>query len=137
MDDTFGLTKINAALFLDCSGSCIASAKYFTEAYRSMPKKRFNIKTFTFDTQVYEINLDKQIPQLGGGTDFRPIQSKLNELESSGYIPDVVLVYTDGFGEHGHYLTPKKWHWFMLGSECNHNVPTGCHVYNIDDFFKK
>ena len=86
---------------------------------------------------MYEINLDKQIPQLGGGTDFRPIQSKLNELESSGYIPDVVLVYTDGFGEHGHYLTPKKWHWFMLGSECNHNVPTGCHVYNIDDFFKK
>lgn len=138
IDDEFGLVKVNAALFLDCSGSCIGDAKYFTEAYRSMPKKRFNIKTFTFDTEVHEIDLDKQIPQLGGGTDFRPIQTKLDELATSGYIPDVVLVYTDGQGPHGDYKSPRKWHWFMSesGADCT-SVPPGCHVYNICDFFKK
>jgi predicted metal-dependent peptidase len=139
--EDFSPNRINIALFMDISGSCANYIDYFLRACRSIPKKRFTMNTYVFDTSVYKIDIDNYKPKVGGGTSFHVIQSEVEKLTSSGKKIDKIFVITDGGATHSDkYLNITNWHWFLVEETSKYNrdkIPHECKIHDLSDYFSR
>jgi hypothetical protein len=129
------LGKINVWFFQDTSGSCAHLAKRFFKAAASLPKERFNVKLFCFDTRVYPTTLESGKLYGFGGTYFHILETYIEHqmiLRETKY-PEAVFVVTDGYGDPIYPSYPKRWYWF-LSSRFRSYIPSGCNIFNLRDF---
>ena len=130
--------KIDVFFYQDASGSCIHLVERFFRAALSLPKDRFNVKGFSFDTQVH--NVDFKNPEIrgGGGTAFDILESHIQHEVKTGNIskyPDAVFVVTDGMGNDINPEKPEKWYWFLAGRwTSKNNIPNNSEIFDLDDF---
>lgn len=127
--------KINLFFFQDVSGSCIHLVDRFFKAASSIPKERFNIRTFIFDTNVLEIDLKDKKIHIGGGTSFSVIEQYIQFIIKKEKIkyPSAVFVITDGYGNMVKPEKPENWYWFLNTTYKNY-IPKESKVYNLKDF---
>jgi predicted metal-dependent peptidase len=118
VDDDFCISKLNAWIFLDVSGSCIHLKDRFFMAYDTISPKRFNKRMFIFADRVAEIK-QKEISgqdchRVGEGTNFMAVEKFVrNEVNNEKSKPDIIMVITDGDSIHPeNYVLVEKWHWF-------------------------
>jgi hypothetical protein len=130
--------KVDVWMMLDTSGSCIDLAPRFWKAANSLPKEKFNVHYYCFDTQVYKLkDADINAGKLYGfgGTCFISIENfiqKSIKKEGKKY-PAAVFVLTDGYGTNVKPQNPKKWYWFL--SEDNKScIPKESHTFLLKDF---
>ena len=126
--------KTNVFFFLDTSGSCIHLAERFFTAANSLPKEKFEIKLFCFDTSVKEVDIKSQKVYGGGGTSFNIIEREIQKikLETKKY-PSSVFIITDGYGDRVKPEFPNRWHWFLSDDYLKY-IPNGSHRYMLSDF---
>lgn len=109
-------TRIQVYFFLDTSGSCWGLKDRFFTAAESLPKERFDIRLFCFDTMIKETTLASKKVYGGGGTAFdiieAYIQKEVKEHPEVGY-PKAVFIITDGYGNTVKPEKPEKWYWFL------------------------
>lgn len=127
--------KNNLFFFQDVSGSCVHLIDRFFKAANSIPKERFNIRIFTFDTDVSEIDIKNPKIKIGGGTSFSIIEQYIQFIIKQEKIkyPDAVFIITDGYGNVVKPEKPQNWHWF-LSSNYKKFIPNNSNSYNLKDF---
>jgi predicted metal-dependent peptidase len=126
--------KVNVYFFLDTSGSCINLAKRFFLAANSLPKEKFNIRLFCFDTRVEETDLKSGKVYGGGGTYFDIIEERIQqEKKENKKYPAAVFIITDGAGNNVTPEFPNRWHWF-LSEDNKRYIPKQSFVYDLSDF---
>jgi hypothetical protein len=127
--------KLTVVFFLDTSGSCAHLAERFFKAAKSLPKHRFEVKLFCFDTKVYETTLESQTVYGFGGTSFSILETKAVELCGGDYskYPKAVFVITDGWGDEIHPKFPKNWYWFLSENHRRY-IPFDCNIYELKDY---
>jgi predicted metal-dependent peptidase len=125
--------KINIHFFLDTSGSCINLAERFFTAANSLPKEKFNIRLFCFDTKVVETNLQSQKIYGGGGTCFKIIEDFIQSEKNNNKYPAAIFVITDGIGSKVEPEHPNRWHWFLTERNIKY-IPKKSFFYNLEDF---
>ena len=108
-------TKVRIWLFIDASGSCSGMVPRFVKAYKTIPKKMFEVRAFSFDTQAQELDVVNNRLYGGGGTAFSCIESEIRRIMKSEDVeyPQVVAVFTDGDGNFVSPKHPERWHWFL------------------------
>ena len=127
--------KIDVWLFLDNSGSCTHLRNRFFSAACAIPVKHFNVRAFSFDDRVYEIDLNKKEIRGGGGTSFTIIERKIQEIrskENCAY-PDQVFVITDGYGNKVYPEKPERWQW-LLSVDARYCIPVESKIHKLDDY---
>ena len=104
--------KIDVWFFQDTSGSCEHLAPRFFKAAKSLPKTKFKVRMFCFDTSVYETSLESGKLYGFGGTSFSCIEEKIQEIikKDKCKYPSAVFIITDGYGNNVSPQYPKKWH---------------------------
>ncbi len=128
--------RIQVWFFQDTSGSCSGYQQRFFDAAKSLPKDRFDVRMFCFDTKVYETSLESGKLYGYGGTRFDIIEEVIQgtiKKEKAGY-PKAVFVITDGWGNSVNPEKPKNWYWFLTPRHSDHLVPSGSHTFNLKDF---
>lgn len=128
--------KINVWFYQDTSGSCVHLAPRFLKAARSIPKDRFNIRAFCFDTSIYEIDLKKDTLYGFGGTYFHIIENHIQQeikAEKIKNYPDAVFIITDGYGDRVYPEIPKRWFWF-LSVDYKRCIPKESNIFMLDQF---
>lgn len=126
--------KINVYFFLDTSGSCIGLAERFFTAANSLPKEKFDVRLFCFDTKVEEIDLNARKIYGGGGTSFDIIEKTIqSEKQKTKKYPSAVFIITDGQGNKVNPEHPNRWHWF-LSENYRKCIPNNSYVYDLCDF---
>lgn len=118
---------------IDASGSINPDQlSLFVDVVRNSPK-RFKIEAVTFDTQCYPIDIMKEDPTGGGGTDFQCIenyiQSKLKRK------PKAIFVLTDGHGSYVAPKTPSSWCWLLTENSTDVYCNNMRH-HQLSDFLK-
>lgn len=113
-------SKLDVYFFLDTSGSCWHLKDRFFSIAKTLPKSRFNLKLFCFDTQVIPTDLASCTAYGSGGTCFVAIENYIQqELQSAkvakkkAKYPEAVWVMTDGYGTKVNPQFPKKWFWLI------------------------
>lgn len=126
--------KINVFFFLDTSGSCVHYAERFFTAANSLPKDKFDIRLFCFDTSVVETNIKSRNVYGGGGTIFSIMEDKIQQekLKTKKY-PKAVFVITDGYGSQINPEFPDRWHWFLTENYAR-LVPKKSYKYDLREF---
>lgn len=107
--------KLITALFFDVSGSCMSYFNVFNSVREAFAKeeKLFDIRTFAFDTSVFEVEPGKKLA-VGGGTSFDIIERKCQDIVTEdGRYPDCVVVITDGAGNRVAPQYPGRWVWLL------------------------
>ena len=66
--------------FLDASGSCLNYSKRFFKLLKSIPEDKFKISAYSFDTNVYEIDLNGDKIKGSGGTSFQVINNEVENI---------------------------------------------------------
>jgi predicted metal-dependent peptidase len=128
--------KIDVFFFLDTSGSCYHLKDRFFKAARSLDPKRFNVRLFSFDTRVEEVNIKTGRVYGGGGTSFSIIENKIQEIikrEKKKY-PHSVWIISDGYGNTVRPQKPEKWHWFLTPSSTSGYIPKQSNIYKLSNF---
>jgi hypothetical protein len=127
--------KLDVFFFLDTSGSCIHLKNRFFSAARSLNPKKFNIRMFCFDDKVEEIDIKSNKVYGGGGTCFRIIENKIQQIVKSEKIkyPHAVWVITDGYGTPVNPEKPDKWFWFLSANYRN-LIPKKSKVFMLSDY---
>lgn len=135
-DIVMNKAKIDVVFFLDASGSCYNMADRFFKAAASVPRHIFNIHLCSFDTRVYELDINSPKMMGGGGTSFSImedfIQAKIKSGEMRRY-PDAVFVITDGYGDKVNPEKPTKWFWLMTEKHYS-CIPNSSHKYMLSEF---
>jgi predicted metal-dependent peptidase len=145
--------KVSIWLFLDVSGSCIGFKDRFIDIYETIPKKKFKVRLFSFDTNCKEVDTKTKQIYGGGGTSFVPIEQRIQFIcrtEKLSY-PKLIVVFTDG--ESFDYVKPEypeRWHWFLMDSNSNFyypashqkslytsQIPKGSVVYDLSEYESK
>jgi len=129
-------TKIDVWFFQDTSGSCYNFRDRFFEAAKSLPKERFNIHMFCFDTKVYPTTLESGKLYGFGGTNFSMLETYIQDAIRKGEIkkyPEAVFVITDGWGNNIQPQQPEKWYWF-LSENYKRCIPDKCHTFDLREF---
>jgi predicted metal-dependent peptidase len=128
--------RIEVWFFIDTSGSCYGLAPRFFSAAMSLPKDRFSVKLFCFDTKVYEVDPIKRELSGFGGTSFACIETEIQRrlLFGEKAHPKAVWVLTDGYSESK--VSPQmanRWHWFLT---CDYReyIPAESTVWKLEDF---
>ena len=134
--------RIEVWCFQDVSGSCRHLVSKFAKAIASIPEDKFKLKTFAFDTQIYEIDMKKPKFKGFGGTSFKIIENFIQKQTDNNpeKYPDVVFVVTDGMGDTVEPKFPDRWHWFIegyYGTSQTVFVPEKSSHYDIDKFASK
>lgn len=133
--------KFNAFFFIDSSGSCIGHVKKFFNLIKTVPEDIFNIHLYSFDTKTYLLDLDKNEVKGGGGTEFSPIEERIqlekrtNPLLKKKY-PDLVFILSDGDGNSVNPEKPERWY-FLLTRNSIGCIPSKANIVMIQDFTKK
>jgi len=133
--------KISIWLFMDISGSCYDFKGKFLRAYSSIPKDKFDIRVFSFDTHAHELHPNSKTGKIsiygGGGTSFRCIERKIQSTVNSEHIkyPKLVLVFTDGEGWDVNPQHPDRWYWFLMGAwSTTEYIPRKSTTHYLKDF---
>lgn len=131
-DSDIGKVKPGVSVYLDVSGSCTSLIPKFWDLVQTIPHHIFNIKLFTFDTQVNEITLTDKKIEAGGGTCFQIIASSVENTSPS---PDLIFVITDGEGNNFNATNPERWKFLMpKDSYCTSYIPEKVEHFEIEDF---
>jgi hypothetical protein len=127
--------RIQVWFFQDCSGSCIGLKDRFFRAAKSLPEDRFDVKMHTFDDNVYECDLDKNVVYGCGGTSFQCIEEYIQSYikKHNEKYPKAVFCITDGYGDDVEPEKPENWHWF-LSTSCTSYIPVNSYYYELRDF---
>lgn len=127
--------RIKVWFFQDTSGSCAKFKDRFFTAAASLPKERFEMRLFCFDTAVYETTLESGKLYGFGGTMFTCIEEKVQQLMKNENIPypEAIFVITDGYGNLVKPEKPKKWYWF-LSENYTACIPKESPIFNLRDF---
>lgn len=129
--------KVDVWFFMDTSYSCVHLKEQFFECALSFPEDKFDVRPFCFDTKVYDINLKDGKLYGFGGTRFDIIESRIQTIlakEKKRY-PDVVFIFTDGYGNAVHPEYPEKWYWFLDGDyNSKEYIDNKSVTYNLKDF---
>ena len=142
IEDTFSeKDKIKVWFYFDCSGSCYNMKERFFKAAFSLPKDKFEIRTYTFDTSIKSIDINELKAYGFGGTDFCCIERHLQSTCAKEEInPKNVTTWilTDGFdGFSGikkiNPQYPKNYYWFVIRGYFN-CIPKDCNTFNLEDF---
>ena len=106
--------KLNIAVFMDVSGSCINYLDTFNKVIQAFDreKKLFETRMFIFDTRVKEVTYNSKIT-VGGGTSFTILENQCLAIEAESKYPDCVVVITDGYGNEFLPKAPTKWVWLL------------------------
>lgn len=135
-DDSKDFDRIPIHLYMDTSGSCIKYKERFFRAALSLPKDRFVVRLFCFDTKVEETTLASKKIYGGGGTAFDIIEwniQKVIKVDKSAY-PEGVFLITDGAGGPVIPQFPDRWHWFLTRRASSMYIPTTSKTYKLDSF---
>ncbi len=135
-DDSKDHDRIPIHLYMDTSGSCIKYKERFFRAALSLPKERFAVRLFCFDTKVKETTLESRKVYGGGGTSFSIIEGNIQKVmkqEKTNY-PEGVFIITDGAGNFVHPQFPERWHWFLTRRGSKGCIPNESKTYKLDDF---
>lgn len=135
-DDSKDFDRIPLHLYLDTSGSCIRYKERFFRAALSLPKDRFLVRLFCFDTKVEETTLASRKIYGGGGTAFDIIEKNIQNImkkEKSAY-PEGIFLITDGMGNNVTPEIPKRWHWFLTKNSRTNYIHKESKTYKLDDF---
>lgn len=125
-------TKIDMVFFMDVSGSCHSDSEKFFAAARSVPRDKFFIEPYAFDTEIIKINLsDDKLPN-GGGTSFHQLEEHLQKKKT---YPAAVFVLTDGYGTDVAPKYPDRWHVFLT-SEQKDNFKGPVNFHKFADIMK-
>ena len=129
------LDRIEVWFFCDTSGSCAHFKDRFFKAARSLSPEKFILRLFSFDTKVYDVNIEDGKVYGGGGTSFvileRAIQSAIKANKCK--YPEAVFVLTDGYGDHVKPEFPKRWYWF-LSVNARYCIPKECNIHLLSQF---
>lgn len=128
--------RIEVWFFIDTSGSCHHLAPRLFSAALSLPKDRFAVKLFCFDTKVYDVDPVKRELFGFGGTTFSCIETEIQRrlLFGEKSYPKAVWVLTDGDStDKVAPQFPKCWHWFLT---CDYRdcIPAESTVWRLEDF---
>ena len=130
------IQRVDVAFFLDVSGSCYHLKDRFFKAAASLPKDRFNMKLYCFDTEVHEVDIKNPELKGGGGTAFDVLEQSIQDAVKSGGMtryPDAVFLITDGYGNAVHPEKPANWYWF-LSHDYREYIPKESKIFLLDDF---
>lgn len=103
------------AVILDTSGSMPSKAVQAVASFMGQVPNA-HIRYCTFDTQVYEIEVDADTAAVrgGGGTNLGPVVEWVENDENHEHPLDCVLVVTDGYVPPVLPAEPSKWIWLVL-----------------------
>ena len=135
-DEKFEQAKIDVWFFLDASGSCIHLKDRFFGAAKSLPADRFHVTAFSFDTEVFPVNLDHYEIKGGGGTSFSILEDEVQKYLKADPLrkhPEAIFVITDGYGNKLNPSMPKKWY-FFLSENYRSCIPQTCNIFKLKDF---
>lgn len=121
---------IDMVFFMDVSGSCADESQKFFAAAKTIPRDKFIITPFAFNTGLIPVNIDDDKLPVGGGTSFHQLEEYC--LAQSAY-PSCVFCLTDGYGTGISPRYPDRWHVFLTVDE-KHCFPKECNFYEFDDF---
>lgn len=127
--------RIKVVFFQDTSGSCAHLAERFFRAAKSLPKEKFDVKLYCFDTTCYETSIESGKLYGFGGTSFSILEQEVIKMckgDMNKY-PKAVFVITDGAGSAIQPAKPKNWYWF-LSENYTHFIPEQCNKYKLSDF---
>ena len=141
-------SKLVVHFYLDTSGSCWHLKDRFFSVAASLPKHKFDVKLFCFDTAVVETDLKSQKVYGRGGTSFLIIEQHIQTLIQNarqegkkGSYPDAVWVLTDGYGDQVKPAKPENWYWFLdvfdkhqLDQVVKMYIPKESNKFNLKDF---
>ena len=142
VDDQFmDEDQVEVWFFQDTSGSCSGFRKRFFTAAASLvssPPKlndRFKVRMFCFDTEVYETTLESGKLYGFGGTEFQPIENKIQSIMKQEKIqyPAACFIVTDGMGSYVKPEKPANWYWFLSNNYKNY-IPKESHVFMLKDY---
>ena len=127
--------KIEVWFFQDCSGSCWGLKDRFFQAALSLPPKKFSVKMHTFDTDIYEADINQHQVWGGGGTSFSIIENYIQAhiRKNNVSYPKAVFVLTDGYGDSVSPQIPKNWFWF-LSHMYTHFIPKESKIFKLSDY---
>jgi predicted metal-dependent peptidase len=135
-DDAKDFDRIPVHLYLDTSGSCVQYKNRFFRAALSLPKDRFLVKLFCFDTKVKETELTSKKIYGGGGTDFDIIEGNIQKVikaDNTKY-PEAVFIISDGHGTDVNPEYPERWHWFLTNRGSRRYIHGKSKTYKLDDY---
>lgn len=145
----FEKAKLKVHFYLDTSGSCWHLKDRFFSIASSLPKHRFEVQLFCFDTVVVPTDLEGRKIHGGGGTSFVVLEQYIQHLIAKSKIeggkkvayPDAVWVLTDGYGDQVKVEKPENWYWFIdspdknsFKSVCKIYIPEKCNKFHLKDF---
>lgn len=134
-DHNISNERINVWFFLDTSGSCIHLKDRFFRAARSLPQDKFIIRLYSFDTEVYDVDIEKGEVYGGGGTSFYIIENRIQRdiKKYNTKYPEAVFIITDGYGDTVVPQFPKKWYWFLT-TKCKSYIPKDSNTYMLSNY---
>lgn len=134
-NDSWSQDRITVWFFQDVSGSCIGLKDRFFRAAKSLPKERFDVKMHTFDTRVFEVDINANRVRGGGGTSFTCMEQYIQRYirANSEEYPKAVFVITDGFGNSVRPEKPENWYWF-LSYDYRRCIPKESSIYMLKDY---
>ena len=135
-DLNFSENKLLVFFFLDSSGSCWHLKDRFFAAAESLPKNRFDIRLFCFDTKVVPTDLVSRKMVGGGGTSFSIIEQHIQQViktEKTPY-PHAVWLISDGEGDQVNPEKPERWFWFLTEHGNTTFISNKSHTFMLSDF---
>lgn len=134
-DEDTEKTKIKVWFFLDTSGSCWDLKDRFFTAAETLPKERFDVRLFCFDTKVEETTLDSRKVYGGGGTSFSILEEHIQKEVKEGLeYPVAIFVISDGMGNHIKPQYPTRWFWFLTDNGTKSYIDNKCNFYWLRNF---
>jgi len=82
--------RLTIEVILDVSGSCSALEPVFRGLAQTL-KRHYNVRLGVFANQFAEIKRAGEVPEVGGGTEIRPVMEALDKIR-----PDLAIILTDG-----------------------------------------
>lgn len=129
---------LDVFLFLDSSNSCIKYKDIFFTVAANMNPNKFNIRLFSFDTKVKELDIKTKRVYGGGGTRFNIIENKIQEIKNKEKIkyPEAVFIITDGYGNLVYPEKPENWYWFMTSGYSANYIPKKSQWFELKKYIK-
>jgi len=100
-----------ACFYVDVSESCLEFSQKFYNFIRTLPTELCQTSFYSFDTEIYPIDLKDSVLIGGGSTAFDIIENHAAQLPK---YPDIIFVISDGAGNTVHPKFPKRWVWFLV-----------------------
>ncbi len=135
-EENYDKDRLPVFFFMDTSGSCYGYKERFFSAALSLPKDRFDVRLFCFDTKVKETTLESGRIYGGGGTYFHIIEGHIRRVMAEEGIayPEAVFLITDGWGDPVKPLHPDRWFWFMTPYNSSMYIPQESQKFQLKDF---